>query len=388
MLELMVTICYIAGCVLLFSLAIAIHEFGHFIAAVKLGLRVDRFSIGFGPALWKRKINGVEYRISAIPFGGYVSIPDLDPEGAKALQGTSDAQDGKRPLPAWKEMVVAFAGPFMNIVLAAVLAVALSLVPSANFGVLGTEIGGVIEGGPAQKAGLMKGDKVLSVNGNTVSTWNEMLVEVQIAGNRESAFEIVRCSGDQCSMRTISITPEKDDVTGAYFIKALSAADSGARAAAWMTHRHPLKQLQQDAASIFRILKGLVTPNEMKSTGSALGGPVMIAQGIYKSIRRDFADGIGFLRFLNVNLAVLNLLPLPVLDGGLILFALISLVFRRRIPEKVVRALSMLFMALLLGLMCLLVWRDSVRSIKLHSYAKEAAAQKEAARSADGNIER
>jgi regulator of sigma E protease len=80
---------------------------------------------------------------------------------------------------------------------------------------------------------------------------------------------------------------------------------------------------------------------------------------------------------LNVNLAVINLLPLPVLDGGLILFALISLIFRRRIPEKVVRVLSMMFMVLLLGLMCLLVWRDSVRSFKMHSFKKDAAIQEE-----------
>jgi regulator of sigma E protease len=375
MLEAIVTVCYIVGCILLFSLAIAIHEFGHFIAAVKLGLRVDKFSIGFGPAIWKKKINGVEYRISAIPFGGYVSIPDLDPEGTKALQGSSVEQ--KEKIPAWKEVIVAFAGPFMNIVLAVVLAVALSLMPSANFGVLGTEIGYVVKGGPAQKAGLMKGDKVLSVNGNKVSSWNEMLVEVQIAGNQEAAFEVARCTGDQCSVETVFITPEKDEVSGAYFIKALSVTNDSARAASWMTHRHPLKQLKQDAVSIFRVLKGLVTPKEMKSTGSALGGPVMIAQGIYKSIRHDFADGIGFLRFLNVNLAVINLLPLPVLDGGLILFALISLIFRRRIPEKVVRVLSMMFMVLLLGLMCLLVWRDSVRSFKMHSFKKDAAIQEE-----------
>ena len=87
--ETLTTILYICACVLLFSLAIAIHEFGHFIVALKLGLRVEAFSIGFGPILWKRKVNGVEYRLSAIPLGGYVSIPDVDPEGTKALEGSA-----------------------------------------------------------------------------------------------------------------------------------------------------------------------------------------------------------------------------------------------------------------------------------------------------------
>ena len=138
--EILITIGYIIACVLLFALAILIHEFGHFIVALKLGLRVEAFSIGFGTALWKKRINGVEYRISAIPLGGYVSIPDVDPEGTKALEGRGKREEGrgaeepKVRIPAWKEILVAVAGPLMNIVLAAVIAVALALVPGAKFG--------------------------------------------------------------------------------------------------------------------------------------------------------------------------------------------------------------------------------------------------------------
>ena len=96
--EIIVTILYIVACVLLFALAIVIHEFGHFIVALKLGLRVEAFSLGFGPVLWRRKVNGVEYRISAIPLGGYVSIPDVDPEGTKALEGEGgwEKEEGRR----------------------------------------------------------------------------------------------------------------------------------------------------------------------------------------------------------------------------------------------------------------------------------------------------
>ena len=94
----------------------------------------------------------------------------------------------------------------------------------------------------------------------------------------------------------------------------------------------------------------------------------MIAESIYKSVRRDFWDGVGFLRYLNVNLAVLNLLPIPVLDGGLIMFALLALVFRRRVPEKIVSTLSMTFMVLLLGAMAILIFRDAQRSWRIHTY--------------------
>ena len=368
--EIIVTAFYIVVCVLLFALAILIHEFGHFIVALKLGLRVEAFSIGFGPVLWKKKVNGVEYRLSSIPLGGYVSIPDVDPEGTKALEGGSAANaQVKARIPAWKEILVAVAGPGMNIVLAVALAVGLSLVPSARFGQLAAEIGMVIEGGPAAEGGLKVGDVVKSVGGRAVNTWTEMQTEVQIAGGEATDFVVDR-EGAEVSL---TITPQRDEVTGAWYIKAVSVTNvSGA--VAWMPDRNPIRQLAWDAGSIFRVLKGLVTPKEAKATSQALGGPVMIAEGLYRQVRRNPWDGIGFLRFLNVNLAILNLLPIPVLDGGLILFALVAFVFRRRVPDCIVKYLSLTFMVALMGLMGLLILRDSWRSYKIHTYKPEASA--------------
>ena len=377
--EILVTAFYIVVCVLLFALAILIHEFGHFIVALKLGLRVEAFSIGFGTALWKKKVNGVEYRISAIPLGGYVSIPDVDPEGTKALEGAKksksgvevegEGESGKVKIPAWKEILVAVAGPLMNVVLAVVLAVVLSLVPDARFGELAPEIGEVVPNGPAAKAGMKAGDLVTSVGGRVVKTWSEMQTEVQISGGKTVEFKVVdlHCSNPECAGRTLQVTPERDEVTGAWYILAKSVTNATG-AVAWMPDRNPLKQLAWDAGSIFRVLKGLVTPKEAKATSAALGGPVMIAEGLYRQVRRDPWDGIGFLRFLNVNLAVLTLLPIPVLDGGLIMFALFALIFRRRVPEVIVKYLSLAFMVLLMGLMGLLILRDGWRSYKIHTY--------------------
>ena len=363
--ETLVSIGYILACLLLFSLVIAIHEFGHFILALKLGMRVEAFSIGFGPVLWSRKHNGVEYRISAIPLGGYVSIPDVDPDGTKALEGAS-ANKAKVQVAAWKEFLVALAGPMMNLVLAIALAVTISLVPGARFGTLPAEIGSVLENGPAFVAGMQSGDRVVRVGARPVESWTEMQTEVQIAGGKATEFEVER-GGERL---TLSITPERNEVTGGYFIKAVSITNHTG-AAAWMPERNPLKQLKWDAMSIFRILKGLVTPKEAKMTSQALGGPEMIAEALYGSMRRNVWDGLGFLRFLNVNLAILNLLPIPVLDGGLIIFALIAMVFRRRVPEKIVRWLSMAFMVLLMGLMAILIMRDAYRSFRIHTYDHE-----------------
>lgn len=550
MIEILVTVGYILLCVLLFSLAIAIHEFGHFIVALKLGLKVERFSIGFGPAIWKKTVNGVEYRLSWIPLGGYVSIPDVDPEGTKALEGEKAAGgEGaakKGKIPAWKELLVALAGPAMNVVLAVALAVVLSLIPSARFGQLTTEIGGFAPGSVAKEAGLRKGDVVVAIAGHPVNTWSELQTEVQITNGNPTEFLVRRpralaetkaltlaggaesglsfdatamvpvvegfwedsaaeaagvCKGDRivsfngepvdsvfalemalqeagaeakatlglrrgadlvtaeltpvkakarvgdfwllanclqvfCATNvflphvesvaagspaekagfkagdrivsfggaevrtldefesacrrleagasapvvvsrdipagdreydevTVVIAPKRNAASGAFFIEAVSVPNETG-SVAWMPDRNPLRQLAWDAGSIFRVLKALVTPKEAKGTSKAVGGPVLIAEGIYKSMRRDFSDGLGFLRFLNTNLAVMNLLPIPVLDGGLILFALIAIVFRRRVPEKIVGWLSMGFMYLLLGLMALLIFSDTLRSWKIH----------------------
>lgn len=389
MLELLTTAFYIVLCVLLFALAILVHEFGHFIVALKLGLRVEAFSIGFGHALWKKTVRGVEYRVGWIPLGGYVSIPDVDPEGTKALESSSkgrtgEASNAKRPssrIPAWKEMAVAVAGPAMNVVLAVVLAVGLSFVPSAKFGTLAAKIGRVPEGGPAAAAGLKAGDVVRSVGGRPVETWSEMQTEVQIAGGKPVEFVVLRGAARPEEVR-LSVTPTRDAVTGAWYILALSETNATG-AVAWMPARSPWKQLAWDAGSIFRVLKGLVTPKEAKATTGALGGPVMIAEGLYRQVRRDKWDGLGFLRFLNVNLAVLNLLPIPVLDGGLILFALIALVCRRRLPDWFVAKVSMGFMFLLMGLMAVLILKDGWRSYKIHSYRPDANAQTNVLEKAD-----
>ena len=387
--EIIVTVFYIVVCVMLFALAILIHEFGHFIVALKLGLRVEAFSIGFGKPIWKKKVNGVEYRISPILLGGYVSIPDVDPEGTKALEGAREKEGScsvRTKIPAWKEILVAVAGPAMNLVLATVIAVVLSLVPSVKFGELTAEIGDVIPDGPAAKAGMRVGDVVKAVGGREVKTWSDMQTEVQISGGKTVEFAVDRPQDSGLPSRVLlSVTPERNEVTGAWFIMALSVSNETG-AVAWMPNRNPLKQLAWDAGSIFRVLKGLLTPKEAAATSAALGGPVMIAEGLYRQVRRDPWDGLGFLRFLNVNLAVLNLLPIPVLDGGLIMFALFALIFRRRVPEFIVKYLSLAFMVLLMGLMGLLILRDSMRSWKIHTYkpaASEASSSSNSSESRD-----
>ena len=365
--EILFTVGAIIACILLFSFAIFIHEFGHFIVAKWLGLRVERFSIGFGPALWKKTVGGVEYRISAIPFGGYVALPQLDPEGTKALEGggSKDEPPVREATPLVR-IAVAVAGPLGNVVLAVVLAFLLAAVPGARFGEMPAEIGDVVPNGPAAAGGMPPGERVPSVVRRPVRSGTEMQTEVQIAGPKVAEFVVARGGTNA----TLAITARRDEASGAFFILALSTTN-GVKAAAWMPARNPLKQLAWDAGQIVRILKALVTPKEAKSAAKALGGPVMIAEGLYNQVRRNGWDALGFLRFLDVNLAILNLLPLPVLAGGLILFAPFELLFRKKPPRKLTDGRSAAFVWLCLALMLTLVWRDVARSRRMHSAMAE-----------------
>ena len=368
--ETLYTVLAIAACVLLFSFAIFIHEFGHFLAARWRGLRVEAFSIGFGPVLWKKLIDGVEWRISAIPFGGYVAIPDVDPEGTAKVQGSEGKKDepvGKSATPL-DSIIVAAAGPLGNIVLAVVIAVLLAVVPGAKFGEIPALIGEVPAEGPAHEAGMRAGDRVVSVGGVPVRTWTDMQTEVQISGGKPTEIVVERESVGRVSL---TVVPKRHEVSGAYFIYALSTTNQ-VKTAAWMPARNPVKQLQWDVMNIVRILKALVTPKESKAAAQALGGPVMIAQGLYTQVRNDVWDAFGFLRFLCINLAILNLLPIPVLDGSLILFSFIELVTRRKLSGKFINLLTRFFMYLLIAAMLFLVYRDSLRSWRLHRASKAA----------------
>lgn len=441
--ETVLTVVAIIACILLFSFAIFIHEFGHFLAARLLGLRVDRFSIGFGPALWKKTIKGVEYRVSAIPFGGYVALPQLDPEGTDALQGGTENKEPLQEIPAWKRIVVAFAGPFGNIVLAVALAFLLAAVPGARFGETPPVVRMVVPGGAAEACGLREGDRILSIDGHAVRSWNDANTGAALSGGREVPM-VVRRAGKELTLafraahskvldsymldampssapviggllagrpaekaglkggdRVLSVNGEEvisfaevraavqrlggeelvfavqrdatnvvvrfhaeyDPKEKRHLAGFLESPDDGV--ASWMPSRNPIEQLKWDAGQIFRVLQGLVTPKESKAVAGALGGPVMIAQVLYKQVRRDVWDAVGFLRFVDVNLAILNLLPIPVLDGGLILFALLELLFRRKPSPKIVNGLSMAFMWFFLALMILLVWRDVARTRRI-----------------------
>ena len=446
----------------LFGLSIFIHELGHFLVAIKLGLVVDTFSIGFGPAIWKREIRGIVFKVCWFPLGGYVALPQLDPSGMDTVQGENADADAppREELPSVspiKKIAVSLAGAFGNIVLANVLASIIWVSPGAITYKGAPVVAAVEEGSVAFAHGLRAGDEILTLNGKPVGTWYDVSMEclligeetdvalVVLSGNVQNEIHVplvklegseipsivgvvrrpVPCmfkqvvpggSADEAGLKAndIVITFDGLPVIGALeFIRMVEArsektvpivveregedlefsvtpaySEEHKRALIgvwpidvvmpWMQEKQPLAQLRGDAMSIVRLLKALVTPRESKQAAQGIGGPVMIFAALWMAIKISIFNAVGFLRFLNVNLAILNLLPIPVLDGGHIVFSLWEGITRRKVHPKFVNILVNAFAMLLIGVFLILSFRDVNRIFpgvkKLFNREKVAAA--------------
>ncbi len=427
----------------LFGLTVFIHEFGHFIVARKLGLAVKAFSIGFGPAIWSWEKDGIVYKISWIPFGGYVALPQLDPEGMDRLQGSEERDDISDVSP-WKKIAVSFAGPFCNILFALVLAVAVWSLPSDEAGTQVRSLIGTIEtNSAAYAAGLRQGDEITSVNGNAVNNWYELTVETLLQSGDSAILNVrkdgaekelyvpvsdmgggariidgiapaVPCvfgsvidgspaeragieKGDEAisfnttqildwmhftemvqemqpgeiATLTIDRDGEKVECSVApeyneeYEQMMVGVQVGGGSGMPWMLYKNPIKQLKYDALAIVRVLKALTSPTEAPQAAKGLGGPIAILEMFMLAISMGLVNTLGFVRFININLAILNLLPIPVLDGGHIVFSLWHGITRRKVNTKMQAILIQGFAFLLIGAMLLITFNDIDRKLQI-----------------------
>lgn len=410
----------------LFGLTIFVHELGHFLVARWCGLTVDAFSIGFGPAIWKRKIRGVEYKIGLLPFGGYVALPQMDP-----AIGREDSEANQRSLAYVsppRKILVALAGVTCNMILAVLIAYVVywggqSYAPPEGRVMLGY----VQTNSAAYAAGLRIGDQVVSVDGKAVSSWDEFLLatalspapRLQIQHVRGEVSEVVlprqefmgapyipgisplnyayvlrtrpgssaqaaglkngdrllRLDGIELFSRehlmdlvneragkTVPLLVERggkqmEVVVTPAFDEALGRALIGIEFNT-LDVRKPWDQIKAHALLIVRLLRALTTPHEAKAAAGAVGGPVAILTMFWYYVQGSLIMALWFTCLLNVNLAVLNLLPIPVLDGGHILLSLGEWITRRPASPRVVGIIWNATAIVLISLFALLTWRD------------------------------
>jgi regulator of sigma E protease len=425
--------------VLLFGGSIFVHELGHFLAARRRGVHVERFSIGFGPAIWRyRAKDGVEYRVSWFPLGGYVLLPQLADLGAVEGESTTDVAK-LPPVSYGTKMLVFVAGATFNVLFALALACIVWVIgqPVASE-MSSTTVAEVLptlpnaEGkevpSPASKAGLKPGDEIVAVDGHPVATFQDIVERLALSsgwtsgGERETVFKIKRESrtldlpiqpilSSSEKVRMIGFVPVGKLVIGAVTSESV-AATAGLRAddqiievdgktiltrqrlseavrqisthPITMTvlrgterktftltlpkdakitalglalrdgiiyaHPTPFEQVGRSLATTFRTLGALLNPRSDIGL-SHLSGPIGIISNFVDVSRAGLPFALWFTILVNVNLAVMNLLPMPVLDGGQMLFATIARLRGRPLPVNFIMTAQSVFLVLLFSMM-------------------------------------
>ena len=450
--------------ILLFGVTIFVHELGHFLVARWCGLKIEVFSIGFGPSLWQREVNGVIYKIGVLPLGGYVALPQMDP--GDGLKETEEGKPSLPPIKPWKKILVAFAGVTCNMILAYALAWVVfgfgkSYAPVEE----GCVIGYIETNTVAHAQGLKAGEKVVSVQGvrkgdqreegklTRVNSWEEfalgvafhdevaltilnaegvereVLLETEpFMGSKrvtgiaplnycyvlqvgpgtsaeeaglEAGDKIVALDGQRLYSRTQLTTMVNERANQSISIKFEREGEliestvrpkyneTEKRALIGISFntldvRKPWDQVKSHASLIFRLLAKLVSPADAKQAVGSVGGPVAIFTMFWYAVKSDIIIALWFTGLLNVNLAVLNLLPIPILDGGHIVFACLEAIRRKPLSARFVNALSNVFMILFLSLFMLLTNNDSKRIPLLSKFYNATPAEEvEATNQAD-----
>jgi len=329
----------VLAAILAVSLLIVVHEAGHFLAARRFGMKVERFSIGFGPVVLAFKRGETEFAISALPLGGYVRISGMAPgEDVDPADRTAYANQA-----AWRRFLVILAGPAMNYVTAVVVAAALLAPVGLRTPDPAARVGALVPGKPAERAGLVDGDRIAAVDGVPVDSWLGLVAELQRHPGERIALAVERGEGAGAERLVLPITPEDAGGRGRV----------GFRQHELVVKRGPLGAIAEgvvrtdgQAAAQLKAF-GQIFSGKQKAE---LSGPVGIAQELVRGAREGLEPFLTLVWTISVVLALLNLFPIPALDGGRLVFLGYEIVTRRRVDSRVENALHLVGFVALLGL--------------------------------------
>jgi len=344
------------GPVLVFGLVILTHELGHFFLAKLAGVTVLRLSVGFGPPLWSVRRGETEYRIAVLPLGGYVKLAGQNPDADEPeVVGKSYA----RLPPRWRSAIL-LAGPATNLLVAALsFATALAVF---GLGYLLPVVGSVSEGSPASAAGLRSGDRILEIDGAPVERWTEL--GERLADKAGRTVSIVWLRDGERHERTL--TPELSsvrDAAGGEVTRPIIGIQPSGDAevepvslptAVKLGARQTWEVSKLSFVAVYRLVTG-------ETSVSTLAGPVGMAQMSGQAARAGVHALMVVTAILSVNVGVLNLLPIPLFDGGGLLFALIEAVRKRPVAPEVQRMAQTWSIALLLALSLVVLRNDLAR---------------------------
>ena len=344
---------YFLVTVLAISFLIFFHELGHFLAARTLGVKVNTFSIGFGEKIYTKNIGGTDYCLSAIPLGGYIQLKGQDDTNPKAKNYDRDSYNVLSPI---KRIYILFAGPFFNFILAFFIYILLGFIGVER---LAPSIGHIADGSAAANAGLAKNDKILAINGVKITEWDEISKNVKL----EPSTILIDRNG---SILSINLTPKIGETINIFNEKIqhplIGIRSNGEVIKIYHTGLSSLKfafyETIEASKLIFKSLEKLIIGDiPLKE----VSGILQIADVTSKAAKISISVLLTIMAFISANLGVFNLLPIPALDGGHILFNLYELIFRREVNERVLIMLTYCGWALLLGIMMLATFNDIMR---------------------------
>ena len=353
-----------------FSAVIAIHEFGHFAVAKLCGIRVNEFSIGMGPALWKTVRKGTQYTLRALPVGGYVALEGEDSPESQQAEADRDRREEAAPAPVppeegigiplneapvWQRMLVMAAGAFMNFVLGFVVLV--FLIAAQNEPITSKTIYAIQDGALCGQTGLQAGDKVLAVNGRRCFVANDILYELVRTRSYSADFTVLR-DGQKVQLPGVQFDTWQDEQGETHMSIGFSV---------YGLEKTPGNVLREAGNSVLYygriVFTSLVDLVRGRESINNLSGPVGIVSAIGQAASYGWQDLLELLALITVNLGILNLLPFPALDGGKVVFLVIEGVTGHAVPEKLQSVLTLATFGLLFGLMLFATYNDILRLI-------------------------
>jgi len=337
---------------LVLSVLIFLHELGHFTAARFFGVQVDVFSIGFGKKLFSKTIGKTQWSLSAIPLGGYVKMKGQDDSDPTAISTDYDSYTSKKP---WQRIIILLAGPFANFLTAFFLYLAISYIGVPK---LLSFVGKVTPNSPAQIAGIQIDDKIVQINGVNIKYWEEIGKAIN-SSNEEITLVVDRKN----SLVTLQIKPKliedknifdeivKRKIIGISPLPKQSILQYSLTDGFYYAWDETLKASSLIFKSVQKLLTGAVSSDK-------LGGVITIVDVTAKASSSGLIALLFFTALLSVNLGVLNLLPIPALDGGHIMFNLYEIIRGKAPSQNAMYYLTLMGWAMLLSLMLLGLYND------------------------------
>jgi len=353
---------YLFPFIAVLGILIFFHELGHFLVAKYFGVKVLKFSLGFGYKLVGKKIGETEYLISTVPLGGYVKMLGENDDEDESVE-PDEAERAFNNQHVLKRMAIVAAGPIFNLVLALFLFCGLYAI-SGNY-VMTAEIGQVRPESPAHKAGLLKGDVIVSVQGKTIETWSEIKELVQDHAGKPLSVVVQR--GDK--FLSMTIIPEEavvknlfgEEVKSALIGIVASGQYKKLELGPWQAIEEGFRKTWEvTELTCLTVVKLFQRVIPLKT----LGGPILIGQMTGQLAKENITYLIPFMAVISINLGILNLLPVPILDGGLIIFLLIELFIGKPISLKKRDLAQKVGLFLLIFLMAVVFYNDITRLLE------------------------